>query len=92
MSSTTDSQEIDVADVIDPHKQIVDAMIPTPRQIPRPPDDFKGREQEINDILANFDKGATITGLRGMAGIGKTVLAFVLADKLKEFFSTVSSS
>jgi tetratricopeptide (TPR) repeat protein/predicted phosphodiesterase len=54
-----------------------------PRQIPPPPRDFKGREEEINDILSSFEKGATITGLRGMGGIGKTALALVLADRIK---------
>ncbi len=57
-----------------------------PNQIPRPPDDFKGRKDEINEILSNFDKGATITGLRGMAGVGKTALALVLAERLKDRF------
>jgi tetratricopeptide (TPR) repeat protein/3',5'-cyclic AMP phosphodiesterase CpdA len=57
-----------------------------PHQIPPPPADFKGREDEINDILANFEKGATITGLYGMGGIGKTALALVLAEKLKDRF------
>jgi hypothetical protein len=57
-----------------------------PHQIPPPPADFKGREDEINDILENFEKGATITGLHGMGGIGKTALALVLAEKLKEKF------
>jgi tetratricopeptide (TPR) repeat protein/predicted phosphodiesterase len=86
LPKTNDSQEIQVADVIDQHKQIVDATIPTPRQVPPPPADFKGREEEIRDILDNFDKGATITGLRGMAGVGKTVLAFELAERLKDRF------
>ncbi|MFZ2472394.1 MAG: tetratricopeptide repeat protein [Methanothrix sp.] len=57
-----------------------------PHQIPPPPRDFKGREEEIADILSNFEKGATITGLRGMGGIGKTALALVLADKIKSRF------
>jgi tetratricopeptide (TPR) repeat protein/predicted phosphodiesterase len=57
-----------------------------PHQIPPPPADFKGREDEIKDILANFEKGATITGLRGMGGIGKTALALVLAERLKDQF------
>jgi tetratricopeptide (TPR) repeat protein/predicted phosphodiesterase len=57
-----------------------------PRQIPPPPRDFKGREDEIRDILSSFEKGATITGLRGMGGIGKTALALVLADKIKNQF------
>jgi tetratricopeptide (TPR) repeat protein/3',5'-cyclic AMP phosphodiesterase CpdA len=57
-----------------------------PHQIPPPPADFKGREDEINYILENFERGATITGLRGMGGIGKTALALVLAEKLKGRF------
>ena len=61
-------------------------FIVIPRQIPPPPADFKGREEEIQDILYNFDKGANITGLRGMAGVGKTVLAFVLAERLRDRF------
>jgi tetratricopeptide (TPR) repeat protein/predicted phosphodiesterase len=60
---------------------------PIPHQVPPPPRDFKGREDEIHDLLSNFEKGATITGLRGMPGIGKTVLASVLAERLKERFS-----
>ena len=59
---------------------------PIPCQIPQPPRDFKGREEEIADILSNFKKGATITGLRGMGGIGKTALALVLADRIKSQF------
>jgi len=61
--------------------------IPIPHQIPPPPRDFKGREDEIRDILSNFKKGATITGLRGMGGVGKTALALVLADKIKSQFT-----
>jgi tetratricopeptide (TPR) repeat protein/predicted phosphodiesterase len=57
-----------------------------PHQIPPPPRDFKGRETEIEEILANFDKGAYITGLRGMGGIGKTALTLVLANKIKDRF------
>jgi len=57
-----------------------------PHQIPPPPRDFKGREDEIRDILSSFEKGATITGLRGMGGIGKTALALVLAEKIKSQF------
>lgn len=86
MSSTADSYENQLEESVDQHKQIVDALLPVPRQIPPPPADFKGREEEISDILSNFDKGATITGLRGMAGVGKTVLAFVLAERLKDCF------
>ena len=73
-------------------KKIVELRVPwivpfkIPLQIPPPPRDFKGREEEITDILSNFRKGATITGLRGMGGVGKTALALVLAEKLKSQF------
>ena len=60
--------------------------IKIPHQIPPPPSNFKGREDEIRDILSNFERGATITGLRGMGGVGKTALAFVLADRIKSQF------
>jgi len=57
-----------------------------PHQIPPPPRDFKGREQDINDILSSFEKGAAITGVRGMGGVGKTALALFLAEKIKGKF------
>ena len=59
---------------------------PIPSQIPAPPKDFIGRKKEIDDLLAGFKSGATITGLRGMGGIGKTTFALVLADGLKAQF------
>jgi len=52
-----------------------------------PPKDFTGRSKDIDDILADFERGATITGLRGMGGIGKTALALVLAQRLKDRFA-----
>jgi tetratricopeptide (TPR) repeat protein len=64
-----------------------DATLPTPPPVfvphlPSPPRDFTGRVEELQDLLAGFDRGATITGLRGMGGIGKTALAYALAEKL----------
>ncbi len=60
--------------------------LPLPRQIPQPPADFTGREEDIAEILAGFNNGAHIIGLRGMGGVGKTALAFVLAERLKGQF------
>jgi len=57
-----------------------------PQQIRRPPPDFKGREDEIRDIIEKFDSGATVIGVRGLGGIGKTALALVLGDRLKDRF------
>ena len=57
-----------------------------PRQIPPPPRDFKGREHDISDILSSFEKGAAITGVRGMGGVGKTALALKLAERIKDGF------
>ena len=57
-----------------------------PHQIPPPPPNFKGRDEELRDAITNFDRGATIIGLQGIGGIGKTALALMLADKLKDCF------
>jgi tetratricopeptide (TPR) repeat protein len=51
--------------------------------LPRPPDDFTGREAELNELRAGAANGASgIFGLRGQGGIGKTALALVLAHEL----------
>jgi len=59
--------------------------LPVPR-VPPPPQDFTGRGEELEEILKSFNRGATITGLRGTGGIGKTALALVMADRLKSRF------
>ena len=52
-------------------------------QLPRPSDDFTGREVEKAELLAQIEGGGVaISGLRGMGGIGKTALALVLAHEL----------
>ncbi len=52
-------------------------------QIPPPPRDFTGREEELRELEAALGiSGATISGLHGMGGIGKTALALVLARQL----------
>jgi hypothetical protein len=60
--------------------------LPIPRQIPSPPQNFIGRDDELKELISQFDRGATIIGLRGTPGIGKTALALVLADKIKGRF------
>src|SRR5436190_7248842 len=58
-----------------------------PHQIPPPPRDFTGRDTELNTLLTNFERGATIISLNGMAGIGKTMLARKLAERLADRFT-----
>jgi len=55
-------------------------------QLPQPPADFIGREQELKKVLKNLDKmsGAAISGLIGMGGTGKTALGLVIAHSLIE--------
>lgn len=53
-------------------------------ETPRPPADFTGREDELKELLAAIEVGGvTISGLHGMGGIGKTVLALKLVELLK---------
>ena len=59
---------------------------PIPRQIPLPPLDFTGREQDLQELLGFFEHGSVIIGLRGIGGVGKSALAFALAQKLKDRF------
>jgi tetratricopeptide (TPR) repeat protein len=54
-------------------------------QLPPPPGDFTGRAKELEELMDAIERGGvTISGLRGMGGIGKTALALKLADKLRE--------
>jgi tetratricopeptide (TPR) repeat protein len=54
-------------------------------QLPPPPGDFTGRTKELEELMQAIEKGGiTISGLRGMGGIGKTALALKLADQLRE--------
>ena len=57
-----------------------------PFQIPPPPSDFIGQEEEIEETLAHFDKGLLISSIQGLGGIGKTDLAKKLAQILKGKF------
>jgi hypothetical protein len=65
---------------------------PSPRhQLRAPVSDFVGREEEIGAIVRALQPVAagstmTISGLRGMGGIGKTELAFAAAQYLAPLF------
>lgn len=62
-------------------------VIPALHQLPAPPDDFTGREDELKELRATIASGgATISGLTGQGGVGKTVLALKLADEIKTQF------
>ena len=54
--------------------------------ITAPPTDFVGREEELQALLADFDRGALITSANGSAGVGLTALAYRLAQVLAERF------
>lgn len=54
-------------------------------QLTPPPGDFTGRAEELDELRRMIrGQGATITGLRGMGGIGKTALARMIAQELKD--------
>jgi tetratricopeptide (TPR) repeat protein len=71
----------------------VNIHAPTPEQrlhqLRAPVADFVGRAQaiaELRQALTAGDGAATVIGIRGMGGIGKTELAMVVANQLAEQF------
>jgi transcriptional regulator with XRE-family HTH domain/tetratricopeptide (TPR) repeat protein len=60
---------------------------PAVHQLPRPPRNFTGRAHEIAELTAQLDaRGATISAIQGMGGIGKTALALLIAERWSERF------
>jgi tetratricopeptide (TPR) repeat protein len=55
-------------------------------QLPSAPPDFTGRERELNELLTKLGQGVTISGMHGLGGVGKTVLALKLAERVKDRF------
>jgi tetratricopeptide (TPR) repeat protein len=60
----------------------------TLHQLRAPVGDFVGREKEIAELTAALRGGASaaITGISGMGGIGKTELAFYVAERLRDTY------
>jgi hypothetical protein len=62
---------------------------PAPHHLRAPVADFVGHEQEIAELhqaLTAGDRAAAICGVRGMGGIGKTELAYVVVHRLAAHF------
>jgi len=65
------------------HSLLAPPSTPRPFQLPPPPGDFTGREEELAALCQAIEQGGvTISGLRGLGGIGKTVLALKLAEQI----------
>ncbi len=57
------------------------------KQLPAPPRDFTGRETELEELRqALRHGGATISGVQGLGGVGKTALALKLAHEFKDHY------
>src|SRR6185295_8838044 len=73
-------------DVIVAHTVFQAASTPEVRplhQLPTPPSDFGGRTEDLAELRRSVKKcGATIWGLQGTGGVGKTAFALILADQI----------
>jgi hypothetical protein len=69
-----------------PHSQSsVHSLANALHQLRTPPLDFTGREIELASLRTRLGNGgAIIAGLAGQGGIGKTALALVLAQELRD--------
>jgi tetratricopeptide (TPR) repeat protein len=79
------------ADVVGRDKIVyvgVTPAISSLHQLPTPPADFTGRQEDLDFLRSKLAQGGAgaIFGLRGMGGVGKTTLALKLADGLKQQF------
>jgi hypothetical protein len=74
------------------------SLSPALHQLRTPAGDFVGREREIEQLVEALNKAASggaaaaISGVRGMGGIGKTELAYMLAARLAGQFPSPSNS
>ncbi|SDD77303.1 NB-ARC domain-containing protein [Glycomyces harbinensis] len=58
------------------------SLAAVPRELPRPPAGFVGREEHLDAIVSAVGDGAAIVAVHGMAGVGKTSLAVRAAHAL----------
>ena len=62
-------------------------VIAAVHQLPAPPEDFTGRERELEKLRASIPSGGAIISARtGQGGVGKTALALKLADEIQAQF------
>jgi tetratricopeptide (TPR) repeat protein len=77
-----DQEEIGVARSEEEKSTGRDGLRPL-HQLPSPPSDFTGRAAELAELRAAIETGGvTLSGVRGLGGIGKTTLALKLAEEL----------
>lgn len=67
---------------------VIGTVLSSLHQLPSPPADFTGREEDLEALRSALAQGGTgaIFGLRGAGGIGKTVLALKIAEELKPLY------